>query len=105
MNDLTYCTDLEVAGGAWGCSSTNAQPAVAAGLGPGRFGDVRERVDAGARVVFFGPLFGHKPQGCIFLPQGMNKGRLNPEPRGGGLAPARQLPPETPGAGWQTAFF
>ena len=60
--DLTYCTDLEVAGGAWGCSSTNAQAAAAAGLGPGRFGYVRERVDAWPRVVFFGPLFGHKPQ-------------------------------------------
>jgi hypothetical protein len=32
--------------------------------------------------------------GCIFLPKGMNKGGLNPE-----------LPPETPGAGWQAAFF
>jgi hypothetical protein len=68
------------------------------------------------------------PLGCIFLPKGMNKGRLNPDdwdgaalhvqpipvnvqpipvtrtPRGR-LAPARQWPPETRGAGWQTAFF
>jgi hypothetical protein len=47
---------------AWGCSSTNAQAAAAAGLGRGRFGYVRERVDAWPRVVFFLPLSGHKPQ-------------------------------------------
>jgi hypothetical protein len=61
-------------GGAWGCSSSNAQAAAAAGLARGCFGYVRKRVGARARVVFsharnrsdsiyFGGLFlAHKPQ-------------------------------------------
>ena len=44
-------------GGAWGCSSSNAQAAAAAGLARGCFGYVRERFDARARAVFFGASF------------------------------------------------
>ena len=49
--------------GEWGgCSSSNAQQAALAGLAGGRFGELREQVDAKPRVVFLGPLFDHKPQ-------------------------------------------
>ena len=44
--------------GEWGgCSSTNAQQAALAGLAGGRFGELREQVDAEPRVVFLGASF------------------------------------------------
>jgi hypothetical protein len=55
-------------GGAWGCSSSNAQ---AAAVARGCFGYVRERVDARARVVFFG----------LFLPQAATPRAIMAPPR------------------------
>jgi hypothetical protein len=50
-------------GGEWGgCSSSTAQQAALAGLAGGRFGELREQVDAKPRVVFLGGRFAHKPQ-------------------------------------------
>ena len=44
--------------GEWGgCSSSNAQQAALAGLAGGRFGELREQVDAKPRVVFLGASF------------------------------------------------
>ena len=43
--------------------------------------------------------------GCIFLPKGMNKGRLNPEPRGAGWHRRANCPPKHQGLAGRLRFF
>jgi hypothetical protein len=45
------------------------------------------------------------PLGCIFLPKGMNKGRLNPQPRGAGWHRRANCLPEHQGLAGRLRFF
>ena len=43
--------------------------------------------------------------GCIFLPKGMNKGGLNPEPRGAGWHRRANCPPKHQGLAGRLRFL